>query len=432
MKHYSHRIRILDEHLSERLDYVGSLDSRILQAVWQTNPRKETLLVNLYRLHTSTRAFQGTATFARLTVGPKLRQVCIARGIWTTEAAWQNTEMILRPYARMLSSFIIYEDDLSRDVRFTRNQESPNICRLISGLRNVTDLGIRTTRLSCSEFYHIAQLPMLKNLSINVDVEPQEITALMGMEHPGALFPNLHSLTLETHSYEDCIHLLGINGFRNLKFLKWTRLIPRFQDFRVLFKVLHDHVPKIELESLEILHSFIPGRMLPETLQLLMGRQSLTRLTINPVNTSRLDDSALISLSRALPNLTHLRLCDYEEIAVQASATLACLPIIAMSCPQLEELCLRVNALQVPDLSKPNTVNPSKLHTLDVCSSLISHGDIGDVAEFLAVSLPTLRELEHSHMKNIFLEGTAYDINEVVRWDQWEQVKIRLFPFETK
>jgi hypothetical protein len=142
-----------------------------------------------------------------------------------------------------------------------------------------------------------------------------------------------------------------------------------------------------------------------------------------------LDDAAIRMAAQAWPCLRIFRLYEQSTRTIPAITPAGLLSLI-VSCPNLEQLTLRMNMLNVPSFAQLGDIIPARnLYRLDVCTSPIKHS--AWVASFLTIAFPVLSDLvygwQYSNDDGMH-ELPDLGSSETIDHDEWEAVQQLLGP----
>ena len=303
---------------------------------------------------------------------------------------WSNVIAMLKKAAPLdLSSFTVFGG-----IHNLACLESESL-ELLSTFRSVRTLNITRMFLTSHAITMIGALPALEDLALLIT--EQQIQHYNPSD--GNNFLLLTHLEIFSETMNPCRLLLMKIQSRTLRSLKVHRTVNIYWDVRGLFVALHECNLASRLESLKLdnLHAHY-FEIDAHTFEGMDSFKHLCELSISPTCID-LDDDDLMQLAQALP---HLRLLSFDEAynpEIVPKCTFAGLQHLVQFCPKLESLTLCVDARQIPIFSntQPDGEYPVGLHltTLDLRAAPVSSAC--DVASYLIMLLPALREISAAY-----------------------------------
>jgi hypothetical protein len=364
----------------------------------------------LNHLNLSLTKFDDLALHVRFAVGPRLRSVLIKFDWWEyydVEHPWDNVAYVLKS-APGISSFIIEEkEDYPYDVGY---EASPPLNQLYGNFNHLEYLDTRSICLTHGILTHLATVTPVKQLMFTILSD--ELLQFNSTPPPEIMFSCLIHMLIGTESLSDCTALLKRPGYRKLEKLDVMRLDHEDGDWELepFFTSLRDYLPHRNLQSLHIsgsqYYSSPPKQTVPRimlgTLAPLFSFPNLTDVQITLDATVKLDNKGLGNIAKAWPRLRILRLFE-RTTTRRPKITLSGLLSLIVLCPELQELTLRMNALNIPGCAQLGDVCGYNLRSLDVCTSPVLYA--ASMVAFLTVTFPELSSLFHGWCYSTRMDG---------------------------
>jgi hypothetical protein len=347
--------------------------------------------------------FLALASYPRLVVGPSLHKIILRLddGQFNNEDEnvdypWDNVASVLKVRSAGISEFrvVVYS---SRHASSIFLGPPPEIMQLYHCFQALELLETPWIGVTHDALTHLATLPKLWKLKISLDVAEATLfnSALPSETHA---FPSLLQLSLSTEELHSCSELLKHSGFQQLQSLEITREVEGgYWDLDPFFRTLRDRLSHSVFDEVIFckadLDRWSPpqGNISPITLNTLTPLFSFPNLSVlkSELDTTvELDDAAIRKVAEAWPHLRVFRLFERTTGGIPGITAGGLLPLIA-SCPKLEQLTLRINALTIPNFTQLGEVIPARnLSRLNVCTSSIYQW--AQVASFLVVVFPVL------------------------------------------
>lgn len=384
----------------------NTFDSVILRMLWSCKPRPGPLLPGLRELSIDVTAFQDSALYPRLVIGPVLKNLRISwgedmeQGFLGKRAISSNMASIIQPASPAITSFkIMYCDAYFGDPGIDCGVEQAEVMLFYRSLCLLKHFRARATYITSSVFTHLASLPDLKKLAVCIHAD-ELVKFNKAIPSDRVVFPGLTKLFIETESLTHVEGLLRRPGFLKLEKLKVAQTeIHDVWEVEPFLAVLARYT---KLERIEL---WEPGFWEPSLLRLskvtegaltpLLSLPNLRELVINLGGAVLLNDDLLGRMAEAWPLLEILILSE-RTMSTRPEATIRSLFTFAASCPHLKRLCLRFNALddileRLPPLE--DAIPCVTMKYLNICTSPVETCD--EVVIFLEVLFPNLKNLDH-------------------------------------
>jgi hypothetical protein len=424
--------------------YLLSLDDRILD-ILSCNPGGPPFLPKLNHLTVPLDSFDLNAHYPQLVVGKALRSICIDfsgdnfmerldRCIFPP-SLWHNMRFVLSS-ALGITSFTV---DASWDGHFREVLgdfgSQPDLLQLYCSFHHLEEFYARPSRLSHEVLSHLAALPRLKKIMIFIhSTELEKFT----LKHPSErVFNSIVEFGIETDSLVPVQNLLKRRGFEMLESLTVSRRpVYRLWEIDPFLDTLRRWKSMLPLKSLTLAQAeFLGGSGFSpvseiRTFASLVPFTDMRVVEINLNGLVALDNRELGRLADAWPRLQILHLSEWgTSVDEMANVTLRGLLTLAASCPELNQLTLRVNAVHdIPDAAELTNVVPGlKLEYFNTCKSTIN--DPTKVAEFLHIVFPKLREVCWAWGSNgpndflgDFIHADHPEIDYVICWEDVDEL----------
>ncbi|KAF9460419.1 hypothetical protein BDZ94DRAFT_1266201 [Collybia nuda] len=402
MNSYTRRVKVFGVRSSREMIFRQKLPGSIaLPLLLSRRGTTSSLFPNLHTLTVPFSGFNNQGLYLCLILGHGLGSITISIQRNLGSYPFDNLTAALMPLAPSLSKFVI---DATKELFWLKplNLGAPrDLFKLYRSFRNLATLEAPCISIDHTSLSHIATLPHLHTLSTSVSTE--DLIAFTSTYANTLEFPSLSNLVLLVDNLEACAKLLRRSGFKCLKSLEISRSSENsYWDMNIFFKTIGTPPSLLVLSHLS-LSTNVVGRTGPpaatsisaitgETLAPILSFTNLTSVEIRLRAHITLSDSDLRNMGVAWPHLKALNI--YEKtICTVPKITLRGLLSLVASCPKLEELTLRVDALSPPlEFSQVKNLIPGKnLHTFDVRTSPIRTPQ--DVADFLIIAFPNLTNL---------------------------------------
>jgi hypothetical protein len=374
--------------------------------------------------------------YPRCVIGPALTDIVIeVEQLFQESYPWSNVRDILKCFSSNLKSFTIKTiADRPEDPPMDLDMPIP-IIELYCSFVYLEKLDARSIKLNSDTLSHFSRLPNLRMIVASIAVI--ELNEFLSTNISDSEFPSLRVLKLETTHLDACSRLLMRQGFRQLESLTIVRRHGgEFWNLASFFQSLKDHHSHSRLELLN-LQSFDIDWYLPnananakvsdvtlDALEPLFAFENIIEFHINLDGRVDLDNTSLKCISQAWPNLRVLELNE-RTMETVPTITLAGLLSFTATCPKLESLTIRVNALHFADAGE---IVPSRsIRFLDACTSPLA--DANGVLSFLIVAFPNLAQLYYGWFLYPPLDETyATTQNERRYAELWHQVVKGIYP----
>ncbi|KAJ7748374.1 hypothetical protein B0H16DRAFT_1420667 [Mycena metata] len=270
-----------------------------------------------------------------------------------------------------LTNVSIYQGKSGSNTQNAVNAVSSFAC----GLNHIQNLSLCT--LDQSAFVHLANLPSLRSLTLRTC---RVLTPITG---EAAKFPVLDRLTLCSAPFVAVLAFICTlsNSSPLETFVVHLAAHPSAPYLMQLYAALNDHLRPSSLRNLSIITDSSASKPSPEfsgipfaTIRHLLYFPNLHTLKLCGPFGIDIDDSAVLSMARAWPELTSLALCATYLPRRKLHPTLLSLLYLAEHCPKLESLELAVDASAIPtiDAERYRGALQHKLQSWRVAGSLIS------------------------------------------------------------
>lgn len=311
----------------------------------------------------------------------------------------------------------------------------PDLLQLYCSFHHLEEFCARPSRLSRDVLSHLAALPRLKKVVISIhSTELEKFTLTHASER---VFDSIVDFTIETDSLVAVQNLLKRRGFETLESLKISRRpVARLWELDPFFDILRRWKSGLPLKSLMLVQAeflgssgFSPVSEI-RTFASLVSFTDLRVVEINLNGLVVLDNRELGRLADAWPRLEVLHLSEwsttFDEIA---NVTLRGLVALATSCPELNQLTLRLNAVDdIPDATQLTDLVPCfKLEYFNTSKSSIDNPV--EVADFLHLVFPNLREVcwswgcnSPNDLLGDFLAVDHPEIEYVLGWEEVDEL----------
>ena len=399
------------------------------------------LFPSLRNLDISMHEFCALAPYPQLMIGPRLKNITIRFDLddfWNIDATpWDNVAFIMKPMSSGILGFkfIAYSEPGSAPLHF---ESPPELMQLFSSFQTLQSLSTPSIELTYDCLAHLATLPSLKTMKISIFLREASLYA-SAFSSKVDVFPCLKSLFLSTDSLSACSELLKHSGFQCLESLTVERQSSDgYWDLDPFLYALQARLSHTTFAELILVEDDGFYRERPQasmskitfnTLIPLLTFPNFTVLKIGINTLVELNDDAILRIAETWPRLRVFRLFE-ATTGILPAATLSSLLTLAAFCPHLEQVTLRVNALDVPHLAQVGEVIPApNLYRLNVCTSPLKRSPW--VASFLSVVFPVLSDLSFGWRypsfdnMNFLPNLTSLELR---HWRSWEGVEQLLRP----
>ncbi|GLB44545.1 hypothetical protein LshimejAT787_1701720 [Lyophyllum shimeji] len=398
-------------HVLLGLDRPSEIDPVLFPVLLTRNPNSGPLLPKLTSVTIAMKHFRHQAFFPRLVISPRLTSITLTMCMHPEEGhsmvnfPWGNVQKVLAEHPLALKSFKLDAKYLGIDETLMTSGAPPALIELVNTFKHLRVLDAPVFEADHLMLSHLASLTDLRELSISANGANLAIfddNPVLLVDVP---FPGLRKLLLQIDDLAPCETVFHFPRFPQLQSLTilrsesgrtWNlnRFFLRFRkgqslphltslDIRIPFK--HRRAPN---------PNNLTSPITFQTFEPLLSIVNLDTLRISVDCAFDLNVDELVKMGSAWPRLRVLELQD-RTIQSTPPVTLAGLIPLLASCPNLEELALRVDAFQsIPDFAQLGTFVPhTQLRKFNYCRSPIR--EPRHVAAFLAFLLPDLSSLFH-------------------------------------
>ncbi|KAJ7174808.1 hypothetical protein C8R46DRAFT_1252898, partial [Mycena filopes] len=306
----------------------------------------------------------------------------------------------------------------------------PLISTFIRGLHHLESLSVRS--LDQAAFFHIAQLPNLRHLSLMSLTSLRSIALTPDPHFP--YFPALDTLTLT--SVDDAPTLLAFLGRSLVELIIVGQGLPAPPTQAAatrFYTALAQHCAHSSLQELALQDGY-DGTSTPNAAQLdiysvggdalqpLRVFRNLVVLKLSHSAGFHLDDALVENLASAWPRIEIVQLTSHSSCRLPPRVTLEGIYAFAKSCPNLEDLAIAFDAGFMPKIhiNGKRRVVQLRLESIDVLHSPILNPRA--VARFLGTIFPGLRTVTTSYTRYPRIE----DRETVERHQMWMAVQDKL------
>jgi len=334
--------------------------------------------------------------------GPRISKLSvrgqfIRGGINETDSLWQNVTRLVKDSENRLTHFdVVIRGSFREPLYWTAQSYTIVLQTLKTSAPKLTHLNVESFPLSDIDLIAcLGALPSLEVLTMNIAVE--QITFNSNTDLRG-LFSGLKAATFIVRAPDVISNLVQVwnaTGLKSLTIIRRDRSHFWFTDR--IFQHLGRHLPARSFRSLILCYTVddIPSdfklqtsNTTSSTFEMLAPLSGLEELLINLGGRVILDDTNLLSVAKAFPNLHKFELYEREGSIPSTISPQGVLAFTA-ALPRLQDLVLRFNGTG----NFPETLDIicHQLVTWDVCTSDASH--VERLCSFIAHAFPRLRKL---------------------------------------
>ncbi|KAJ6498835.1 hypothetical protein C8R45DRAFT_1093132 [Mycena sanguinolenta] len=270
----------------------------------------------------------------------------------------------------------------------------------VCGWQNLTCLAVPD--LDRAAFTHVAELPLLTNLSLTfVDDPSHNLSDFLS----GPTFPALEYLFVCCKTARFCTSLIRVVSSRRLTNLTiHTMSVWTTSAWQELHTAMHDCLNRVALDHIEVEEWRVSGRpsdnvlsayvLSPDVVRPLLAFKGLATIRYQIHPCLDVDDEFLEEMAKAWPEVVELEFGNEAAILQAPRSTLQCLVSFAQHCPDLLTLGIRMDATRIPEFVQvPGSRISSSLDCLCVGTSWIdtSKDSEGRVAAFISNLFPRLQ-----------------------------------------
>ncbi|RDB17413.1 hypothetical protein Hypma_001757 [Hypsizygus marmoreus] len=438
--YYGRMVRVLgyDCPIPDPFCPKADFDSLVVPLLFTRGRSSQHLLPNLRHLNIGIDEFYHQAVYPRLVIGPNLQSVDI-----TVYCAWDDKPIYDYPWDNIrktlmqssppsaplaLTSFRIVA--VMRESQISEGPH-PDLLDLICRLQRLKVLSTPYIAFTNESFSRLASF--LDLVELNVTITRDEITQYLSHRPHGTPFPALKRLSIRTDDLDLGGRLLELPGFRNLDSLSILRSTQNSMwRLDTFFDGLKARSSVLNLSSFSIsapTEGMLPqaaniSPVTPRTIQPLLSFANLANVTIGVDGVIEIDSDCLKRMAEAWPRLRSLTVDDRSQGTVP-NITLTGLIPLAVSCPHLTDLCLRISALEdIPNFAQLGNVVPgNNLRWFNVSTSPIRNRK--EVVIFLQLLFPNLDLVQPGW---IYFEGDSDplgpdDLLETQYLADWEYIQ---------